>query len=69
MRQFEAATRVNHWTTTEKALTLTLALRSEATPTDALQTLCSQEEEDYNLLGEELKMRYGQTHLVPLTLC
>ena len=60
-RQFEAAARANRWSHTEKALALTLALRGEAT--DILQTLNSQEQEDYDLLVKHLELRYGQTHL------
>ena len=60
-RQFEAAARANRWSNNEKALVLTLAHRGEAT--DILQTLRSQEQEDYDLLVKHLKLRYGQTHL------
>ncbi|XP_045540069.1 uncharacterized protein LOC123722408 [Papilio machaon] len=60
-RQFEAASRANSWTDSEKALALTLALRGEAT--NILQTVSIKEQDDYNVLVKHLELRFGQSHL------
>ncbi|KAJ8949926.1 hypothetical protein NQ318_007634 [Aromia moschata] len=61
LRQFEAAARANGWSLAEKATSLTLALRGDAT--DILQTLSLEEQDDYHQLVKHLEMRYGQSHL------
>ncbi|KAJ8949438.1 hypothetical protein NQ318_007539, partial [Aromia moschata] len=61
LRQFEAAAKANGWSLADKATTLTLALRGDAT--DILQTLSLEEQEDYHQLVRHLEMRYGQSHL------
>ncbi|MCD1431043.1 DDE-type integrase/transposase/recombinase [Klebsiella pneumoniae] len=60
-RQFEAAAKVNGWSSIEKATALTLALRGDAT--NVLQTLAVDEQENYDRLVQHLEMRYGQAHL------
>lgn len=61
LREFEAASKVNEWSSMEKAISLTLALRGDVT--NILQTLSSEESEDYEQLVRQLEMRYGQTNL------
>lgn len=58
-RQFEAATKANHWTNEEKATALVIALRGQAS--ELLQTIPNQD--DYDALVNALELRYGNEHL------
>jgi hypothetical protein len=64
LKQFDAAARANGWSSQQKALSLTVALRGEAL--DVLQSLTPDEADNFELLVNRLEMRYGQTHLQPV---
>ena len=60
-KQFDAAARANGWTTQEKAISLTMALRGNAV--DILQTLPESELNDFEKLVKAVEVRYGHAHL------
>ena len=62
--QFEAAAEANGWTDEEKALSLILALRSEAL--DALQDIPETDRGDFEKVVHHLELRYGDRHLTRL---
>ncbi|KAJ8937184.1 hypothetical protein NQ318_017033 [Aromia moschata] len=60
-RQFEAAAKVNGWTSQEMATSLVISLRGQAL--EILQSIPEQQQNDYDRIVGALEIRYGHKYL------
>ncbi|KAJ8952818.1 hypothetical protein NQ318_008139 [Aromia moschata] len=60
-RQFEAAAKVNGWTSQEMATSLVIALRGQAP--EILQSIPEEQQNDYDRIVGALEIRYGHKYL------